>query len=94
LAAGRWFALLAAPVGRAIAPTSDPILKAIWAEGIERSKADAWPDLMDSIGPLACAPGMKAASDWAIAMYGSWGVPARAEASRHLGWRRGWRTSI
>jgi hypothetical protein len=86
-------ALLGAPALAAQSlPTSDPILKAIWAEGIERSKADALAQtLMDSIGPrLVGAPGMKAASDWAVAMYGSWGVPARAEAyGTWKGWRRG-----
>ena len=86
-------ALLGAPALAAQSlPTPDPLLKAIWTEGIERSKADALAQtLMDSIGPrLVGAPGMKAASDWAVAMYGSWGVPARAEAyGTWKGWRRG-----
>jgi hypothetical protein len=86
-------ALLAAPTLYAQAlPTSDSVLKQIWEQGTKHSQADALAQvLMDSIGPrLVGAPGMKAASDWAIAMYGSWGIPARAEAyGAWRGWSRG-----
>ena len=73
-------------------PTSDPILQRIWQEGVDRSQADILAQaLMDSVGPrLVGAPGMKRGSDWAIAMYGSWGIPARAEAyGSWKGWQRG-----
>jgi hypothetical protein len=73
-------------------PTSDPILQRIWQEGVDRSQADILAQaLMDSVGPrLVGAPGMKNGSDWAIAMYGSWGIPARAEAyGSWKGWQRG-----
>jgi len=86
-------ALLAAPVLSAQSlPTSNPILKRIWDAGMEGSKVDALAQtLTDSIGPrLVGAPGMKAASDWAIAMYGSWGIPARVESyGTWKGWKRG-----
>jgi hypothetical protein len=47
--------------------------------------------LNDSLGPrLTGSPNLKAASDWAIATYAGWGVPARAEQyGTWLGWRRG-----
>jgi hypothetical protein len=85
--------LLAAPALSAQSlPTTDQTLARIWGEGVDRSRADVLAQtLMDSIGPrLVGAPGMKAGSDWAIAMYGSWGIPARAEAyGTWKGWRRG-----
>jgi carboxypeptidase Q len=98
LAVSRWplavgLALLVGPALSAQSlPTGDPMLKRIWEEGMERSQADALAQtLMDSIGPrLVGAPGMKAASDWVIARFGSWGVPARAERyGSWLGWKRG-----
>jgi len=85
-------ALLPAAAGGQSLPVTDPVLAQIWAQGTERSQADALAQtLMDSLGPrLVGAPGMKAASDWAIAMYGSWGIPARAEAyGTWKGWSRG-----
>ena len=86
-------ALMAAPALAAQSlPTGDPILKRIWEEGMDRSQVDVLAQtLTDSIGPrLVGAPGMKAASDWAIAMYGSWGIPARAESyGTWKGWKRG-----
>jgi hypothetical protein len=104
-AVGRWpfavrrwplavgLALLWAPVLPAQSlPTGDPILKQIWNEGMEGSHVDVLAQtLMDSIGPrLVGAPAMQSASDWAIAMYGSWGIPARAESyGTWKGWKRG-----
>jgi hypothetical protein len=85
-------ALLPAALGAQSLPTGDDVLARIWTEGMERSRADALAQaLMDSIGPrLVGAPGMQAASAWAIAMYGAWGIPARAEPyGTWKGWRRG-----
>jgi hypothetical protein len=73
-------------------PTADTVLRRIWEQGTEHSQVDVLArTLFDSIGPrLVGAPGMQAASDWAIAMYDSWGIPARAEAyGTWKGWRRG-----
>lgn len=73
-------------------PTDDPVLRAIWAEGMERSQV--WPlmqVLTDSIGPrLTGSPLIKSANDWLVAMYGSWGVSARNESyGTWRSWRRG-----
>ena len=47
--------------------------------------------LLDDIGPrLVGTPQMKAASDWAIAKYKSWGIDARQEDwGQWRGWERG-----
>jgi hypothetical protein len=73
-------------------PTEDPVLRAIWEEGTERSQVDVLAQtLLDSLGPrLTGTPDLKAASDWVVATYEAWGVPARAEPyGTWLGWRRG-----
>lgn len=73
-------------------PTDDPIIRQIWAEGMDRSQT--WrlmQVLTDSIGPrLTGAPGMKSANDWLVAIYGQWGVTARNEQyGTWRQWRRG-----
>ena len=47
--------------------------------------------LMDRIGPrLAGTPGLAAAQDWLVELYGSWGVSARKEQyGTWNGWRAG-----
>ena len=47
--------------------------------------------LFDSIGPrLTGGPGIKAASDWVINTYKSWGIEAKREPyGTWRGWRRG-----
>jgi hypothetical protein len=86
-------ALVAAPALSAQSlPTTDPVLKRIWEEGMDRSQVyDLAQTLLDSVGPrLTGAPGMKAASDWVISTYGKWGITARAENyGTWRGWRRG-----
>jgi hypothetical protein len=70
----------------------DPVLRQIWREGMENSQLPRLAQaLMDSIGPrLTGSPGQKAANDWAIAMYTSWGITARNEQyGTWRGWRRG-----
>jgi hypothetical protein len=87
-------ALLLAPAGLVAQsfPTDNPVLKKIWEEGMDRSQSSTlMQTLTDSIGPrLTGSPSLKAGSDWLIALYTKWGVPARAEQyGTWLGWRRG-----
>jgi len=73
-------------------PTDDPIIKQIWEEGMNNSQAYRLAQaLLDSIGPrLVGSPGQKAAHDWAVATYKSWGIEARNEQyGIWTGWRRG-----
>jgi hypothetical protein len=81
-----------APATAQTFPTDDPIIQQIWTEGMENSQAYRLMQvLLDSIGPrLTGSPGQKAANDWAVAMYQSWGIPARNEQyGTWRGWRRG-----
>ncbi len=73
-------------------PTEDPVIKAIWEEGMERSQFPMLAQvLLDSIGPrLSGSPGHKDANDWAVKMFGEWGIEARNEQYGTWGsWRRG-----
>jgi hypothetical protein len=86
--------LLAAParVAAQSFPADDPVIKAMWQEGMENSQAYSLAQtLLDSVGPrLTGSPGQKAANDWAVAMYRSWGIEARNEQyGTWRGWRRG-----
>ena len=88
------FTALFVPTGLAAQsfPTDNPILQRIWDEGTHRSQVETLSQtLFDSLGPrLTGSPNLKAASDWMIAMYGLWGIPAHAEQyGTWLGWRRG-----
>ncbi len=92
----RCFALIAllAPAGAAAQsfPTDNPILRRIWGLGMDSSHVEALTQtLLDSLGPrLTGSPDLKAASDWVISTYGSWGIRARTEQyGTWLGWRRG-----
>ena len=72
--------------------TDDPVLHRIWTVGMDSSQTyQLSQTLFDSLGPrLTGAPGIKAASDWAIAMYQAWGIQAHAEPyGTWKGWRRG-----
>ncbi len=68
-------------------PTNDPILKAIWTEGMDNSEVyDLAQYLADVIGPrMTGTPGHKAAVDWAVAKLQGWG--AEAEAEQYGTWR-------
>jgi len=73
-------------------PTNDPIIKAIWEEGMEHSQFAALAQvLLDSIGPrLSGSPAHRAANDWAVEMFGEWGIEARNEQyGTWESWRRG-----
>jgi len=73
-------------------PTGDANIQRIWRLGIDSSHVQALAQaLLDSVGPrLTGSPGLKAASDWAINQYKSWGVDAKREQyGTWRGWRRG-----
>ena len=73
-------------------PTNDPVIRQMWAEGMERSQTlPLIQVLTDSIGPrLTGSPGIRSANDWLVAMYGKWGVPARNQQyGTWVNWRRG-----
>ncbi len=72
--------------------TDDPVLRRIWAIGMDSSRTYEFAQvLMDSIGPrLTGTPELKAAGDWLVSHYASWGIPARTEQyGTWRGWRRG-----
>ncbi len=74
-------------------PTDDPVLKHIWAIGMDSSRTmELSGALLDSIGPrLAASPGQRAAQDWLLKTYASWGIDAKNERyGTWRGWRRGY----
>ncbi|MCY3611882.1 MAG: peptidase M28, partial [Gemmatimonadetes bacterium] len=81
--------------GRAAAqsyPSDDPVIRAIWEEGVERSQVhELGQVMMDSIGPrLTGSPAMAGANDWALAKYAEWGIDAYKEQyGTWRGWERG-----
>jgi len=84
--------LAASPIAAQSLPSADPVIKAIWNEGMDQSQT--WTlgqALLDSIGPrLTGTPGMKAGNDWLVRMYSSWGISARNERYGTWNeWRRG-----
>lgn len=73
-------------------PSSDPIIKQIWAEGMDSSQTYPLAQaLLDSVGPrLTGTPGLKSGNDWLVKMYTRWGITARNEQyGTWFGWRRG-----
>jgi hypothetical protein len=84
--------LLAVPATAQVFPTGDPVLESIWEEGMERSQVyPLMQVLLDSIGPrLTGSPGIDAAHDWLVDLYGSWGIEAENQAyGTWKGWERG-----
>ncbi len=73
-------------------PTDDPTIKRIWSLGMDSSHTYQLSQaLFDSLGPrLMGAPNLKAAQDWLVKMYQSWGIDAKNEQyGTWRGWRRG-----
>jgi hypothetical protein len=73
-----------APVREAIAqdnPTGDPVVQRIYDEGMHHSQASRLAQvLMDSIGPrLTGSAANRAANDWLLRTYKSWGIDAKNE---------------
>jgi|GEM_PF-6721969 len=62
-------------------PVDDPILKAIWAEGMEQSRVYELSQYMaDVLGPrLTGSPGYDASAEWAAEQMRSWGIDAAPE---------------
>ena len=62
-------------------PTGDPVVQRIYDEGMHRSQASRLAQvLMDSIGPrLTGSPANRAANDWLLRIYKSWGIDAKNE---------------
>ena len=93
--AGVALALVTSAFGTARAQTfatDDPVLRAIWREGMESSHAERLAQaLLDSIGPrLTGSPGHEAANDWAVEVYRGWGIEASKEPyGTWRAWRRG-----
>jgi carboxypeptidase Q len=84
--------VLASPAAAQTLPVEDPVLRQIWAEGMNNSQTYRLMQVLtDSIGPrLTGTPGIKAGNDWLVFTYGQWGIPARNEQyGTWLGWRRG-----
>lgn len=73
-------------------PTDDPVLRAMWSEGMQRSQAMSLLQVLsDSLGPrLTGTPGAAAAQTWIKEVYSKWGIPSRSEQfGTWMGWRRG-----
>lgn len=82
----------AAPLAAQNFPSPDPVLPAIWSEGMERSQAMTLIQVLtDSIGPrLTGTPNSVAGQDWLKKLYAGWGITARSEQyGTWIGWRRG-----
>ena len=74
-------------------PSDDPVIRAIWKEGVERSQVyELGQVMMDLIGPrLTGSPGMTRANEWAVAKYAEWGIEA---AKEQYGTWRSWERGI
>jgi len=73
--------------------TDDPIMRQMWAEGMEQSQTEELAQvLMDFIGPrLAGSPNLDSAANWALRKFAEWDIPARKE--RYGTWN-GWQFGI
>jgi len=74
------------------AQTGNPVIDAMVKEETNNSQLEILAhELCDGIGPrLLGSPQMKAANDWAVAKYKSWGIDARNEKwGEWRGWERG-----
>jgi hypothetical protein len=92
LAAAGALLALAAPASAQTWSVEDPVLRAIWDQGMNQSQVmKIAQTMMDSIGPrLTGTPNHKAGVDWAVRLLQSWGAEARAEQyGTWHGWRRG-----
>ncbi len=72
-------------------PAEDPVLQRLWEEGMENSHAyELAQVLLDSIGPrLNGSPGHRAANEWAVNLFESWGIEARNEQNgTWMSWER------
>jgi hypothetical protein len=82
----------ASPLAAQTFPTEDPVIKRIYAVGMDSSHLQTEAHvLFDSLGPrLMGTPNLKRAEDWLVATYKSWGVDAKEERyGTWRGWERG-----
>jgi carboxypeptidase Q len=73
-------------------PTDDPVLRRIWAIGMDSSHVEPLSaTLLDSIGPRLTGTAIQRnAQDWVVSMYKRWGIEAKNEKyGTWRGWRRG-----
>ena len=92
LAGSLALAAAVAPAAAQSFPSDDPVIRAIWEEGVERSQVmELGRVMMDEIGPrLTGSPAMARANDWAVEKYQEWGIEARKEQyGTWRGWERG-----
>jgi len=93
LAAALALAAFARPVTAQTFPTRDPVLAHIWAVGMDSSHVEELAGtLLDSLGPrLTGSPNVRAAQDWLVKTYASWGIQAKNEQyGTWRSWRRGY----
>jgi carboxypeptidase Q len=82
----------ALPLAAQTYPTNDPVIKRIYAIGMDSSHLYTEAHvLFDSLGPrLMGTPNLKRAQDWLTALYKSWGIDAKEEQyGTWRGWTRG-----
>ena len=74
-------------------PTEDPVIRAMWAAGMENSQTEQQAHmLMNVIGPrLAGSPGLAQSQEWLLETYAEWGIPARLE---EYGTWNGWEAGV
>ena len=80
------------PLAAQTFPTDDPVIRQMWAEGMERSQARVLAQtLFDEIGPrLTGSPGKKRGNDWLVDTYTEWGIAAESqEYGTWMRWDRG-----
>ncbi len=73
-------------------PVDDPVIKAIWDEGMENSHIYTLGQVLaDSIGPrLPGSPAFDAGADWALKLFSEWGIEGRKENyGTWQAWERG-----
>jgi hypothetical protein len=73
-------------------PTNDQTIKRIWSVGMDSSHTYQLSQaLFDSVGPrLMGTPDLRAAQNWLVKTYTSWGIAAKNEQyGTWRGWRRG-----
>ena len=81
----------AVPLSAQNFPTADPVLRAMWTEGMEHSQAMTLIQVLtDSIGPrLTGTRNSLSGQEWLKKIYAGWGITARSEQyGTWTGWRR------
>src|SRR5688500_20334969 len=78
---GSLLALFALPAAAQLYTSPDPVIRAIWNEGMDNSQLPRMAQaLLDAVGPrLTGSPGVRAGNDWLVKPYASGGGTARKE---------------